>query len=113
MLPLKTGFYEDGRAAYGWLKSQKIKEEKIVLYGESLGTGIAVHLAYKGMGTALILETPFSSLPEAAQSHYPFFPANWIVKDKFDPLLKKSEVWSSHSDRAWKKGLCDSIPFGC
>ena len=40
------------------------------------------------MGTALILETPFSSLPEAAQSHYPFFPANWIVKDKFDSLLK-------------------------
>jgi len=87
-VPSENGLYEDGRAAYSWLKSQKIKEEKIVIYGESLGTGVAVHLAYKGMGTALILETPFSSLPEAAQSHYPFFPANWIVKDKFDSLLK-------------------------
>ena len=45
--PSEQGLYEDGRSAINWLLSQGVKEENIVIYGESLGTGVATHLSQK------------------------------------------------------------------
>lgn len=61
----------------------------LVVYGESLGTGVATGLAARlaGEGTpikGLILEAPFTSVADAAQHHYPYVPAKWLVRDRFD-----------------------------
>ncbi len=82
--PSESGLYEDGEAGLRWLQSKGIYQNRTILYGESLGSGVAVELASKGFGSALILEAPFSSLPDAAQAHYPFFPAYWLVEERYN-----------------------------
>ena len=66
------------------------RPQRTVLYGESLGTGVAVRLAWEHAKqapvAAVVLETPYTSIAEVAQRHYPFVPARWLVKDRFDSL---------------------------
>jgi len=67
-----------------------------VLYGESLGTGIAVQMAFeqapKGPVGVVILESPFTSLADAAAEHYPFVPVRVLVKDRYDSLAKIDKI---------------------
>ena len=58
----------------------------IVLWGESLGSGVAVYLAAEREVAGVILEAPFTSVAAAAQHHYPFVPAAMLVHDRFDLL---------------------------
>jgi hypothetical protein len=51
-----------------------------------------VDLAAGGAGGALVLEAPFSSLPEVAASHYPIFPTRWLVRDRFNSIAKIGRV---------------------
>lgn len=95
--PSEDGFYADGRAWLGHLDSVGIAAADIVLYGESLGTGVAVQMAHERAKAgkavaAVILEAPFSSMGAAAQIHYPYVPAYWLVRDKFDSIAKIAEV---------------------
>ena len=52
----------------------RIKEENIVLYGESLGTGISLEIAQNKNFAGVILETPFTSMVDAAKNFYPYIP---------------------------------------
>ena len=45
--PTEQGLYQDANSAMEWLKSKGVKEEQLILYGESLGTGIATEVAPK------------------------------------------------------------------
>ena len=90
--PEEEGLYKDGAAALKWLREQNISLNKIILYGESLGTAVAVHLATKVRALCLILETPFSSLVETAQQKYWMFPTYWLVRDRFNSDEKISSV---------------------
>ena len=73
--PSEAGFYEDGRAYLDWLAGkQGIGPERIVLYGESLGSGVAVQLASETRYKALILSVPFSSALDVARRQYGFVP---------------------------------------
>ena len=81
--PNEQGLYEDGSSAVKWLIEQNIKEEDIILYGESLGTGIATHLAQDRNFAAVILETPFTSMVNVAKIFYPYVPVNLLLKDKY------------------------------
>ena len=56
--PSEKGLYEDGKSAINWLIDKGIKEENIVIYGESLGTGVATHLSQNKNFAGIILETP-------------------------------------------------------
>ena len=91
--PTEDGLYADGRAAMDFLlKKQNIAPESVVLYGESLGSGVAVHMAMEAalerpVG-ALVLEAPFTSVADVAAKHYPYLPARWLVKDRFDSASK-------------------------
>ena len=93
--PTEDGLYADGRAALEYLAIKGIPAGRIVLYGESLGTGVAIHLAAeraaKPVG-AIVLESAFTSIAEVAQSHYPFIPAGHLVKDRFDSEAKIAAV---------------------
>ena len=66
--PSEKGLYEDGESTIKWLKEKGLKDNDIVLYGESLGTGIATHVAQKYKFAGVILESPFTSMVDAAKN---------------------------------------------
>ena len=84
--PTEKGLHLDAVSALNFLREQKIPDQKIILYGESLGTGIAVQLATTIKAKAIILETPYTSMAEVAQQHYWYLPAKWLVFDRFELL---------------------------
>ncbi len=90
--PTEAGLYADGRAALRFLDQQGIGTKKIVLYGESLGSGVAVELASQGAGHVLVLEAPFTSLAAAAAGRFPIFPVRWLIQDRFDSHSKIGKV---------------------
>lgn len=85
----EQGFYRDARAYIEWLKEQGIATEDIVLYGESLGTGIAVQMATEYPDIkALVLETPFTNFVDLGKRIYFFLPVNLMMRDRYDNLSK-------------------------
>jgi fermentation-respiration switch protein FrsA (DUF1100 family) len=92
--PGEKGFYDDAKAYIEWLiKDQGIAESKIILYGESLGTGVATEMALQYPAiAALVLETPYTSLTELAQSQFFFVPAFLLIRDRFDSMRKIGSV---------------------
>lgn len=95
--PNEAGLYADGRAALAFLALAGVSPARVVLYGESLGTGVAVQLAFEAARDAtpvgaVILEAPFSSAAAAAQYHYPYLPAYWLVKDRFASSDKIADI---------------------
>ncbi|MBT4937728.1 MAG: alpha/beta hydrolase, partial [Rhodospirillaceae bacterium] len=82
------------------LTDQDIPPARWVLYGESLGTGVAVEMArrFAIQGTpvnAVVLEAPFTSMADAAADHYPYVPALALVRDKFNSLAKIATIKTS------------------
>jgi fermentation-respiration switch protein FrsA (DUF1100 family) len=90
--PCEAGFYADGRAALAFFDREGLAPNRLVLYGESLGSGVAVALAAQHEIAALVLEAPFTSVAEVAQSHFPYVPASRMVVDRFDSLSRIGEV---------------------
>lgn len=95
--PTESGLYADARIVIERLITDDIQPAQIVLYGESLGTGIATHMAFElaEAGTpvrGLILEAPFSSMGDAAQYRYPYVPARWLVRDRYENLAKIDHI---------------------
>jgi pimeloyl-ACP methyl ester carboxylesterase len=72
--PDEQGTYRDARAAYRWLVAHGHGPERVVLFGESLGSAVALQLALEVEARALVLESPFASVPEMARAVYPFLP---------------------------------------
>ena len=92
--PSEQGLYVDGSSAITWLKNLGLNEEDVILYGESLGTGIATHLAQKNNYAGLVLETPFTSMVEAAKNFYPYIPVGLLLRDKYknDQKIKNINI---------------------
>ncbi len=90
-------------AAEAQLTALGLPNERVVLLGQSIGTGPAVEMAKRGWGSKLVLVTPFTSLPEVAQSHFPWLPARWLTLDRFDSAAKApgiaAPVLIVHGDR--------------
>ena len=90
--PNEAGLYEDGRSAVKWLNTKGIKDENIILYGESLGTAIAVEIAQNKKYSGIILESPFTSMINMGKKYYPFFPVSFLLKDKFESYKKINNI---------------------
>jgi hypothetical protein len=91
--PTEEGLNEDGRAAFAWLEGHGIASQRIVLYGESLGTGVAVRLADEHDTAALVLEAPFTSIGAVAARHYWYVPfASHLVLDRFDAASRIARI---------------------
>lgn len=86
--PTEEGLYQDARAALQFLTSQQISLDRITLYGESLGSGVAVELARHFPVATVILEAPYTSITDIAQKRFPFFPVKWLTLDQFRSLDK-------------------------
>jgi len=106
----EKGTYIDAGAALAHLHSRKeINQEKIIFFGRSLGSAVAVELALKEKCRALILETPFTSILEMGKKLYPFLPVSLLLKTKYDSLSKirniKVPILIMHGDKD------DLVPF--
>ena len=86
--PSELGLYEDALAAKKWLNSKEIEDKDIILYGESLGTAIAINLAKDNSFSGIILESPFTSMESLAKQYYPYLPVKILLKDKFNSIEK-------------------------
>jgi fermentation-respiration switch protein FrsA (DUF1100 family) len=91
--PSEQGLAHDARAALAFLRSRpEVDERRIVYFGESLGAGVAVGLAREQAPAALVLRSPFASLPEIAAVHYPLIPASLLLRDRYDSMGVVGEI---------------------
>ena len=90
--PTEAGLIADGRAAVQYVLDQGVAPDRIVLFGESLGSGVAVQLAAADPFAAVILEAPFTSAAAVGQATYPFLPVKLLIKDRFDSLAHVGRI---------------------
>lgn len=80
--PSEAGLLTDGQAAYDFAKAT-YPDSRLVLWGESLGTGVAVAIAAQNHVAAVVLEAPYTSTVDIASAAYPFIPVRMLMKDQF------------------------------
>ena len=85
--PSEKGFYKDAYHSKLWLNRKNIKDTDIILFGESLGCGVAIELGSKFKFSGMILESPFTSVKDVFRIRYPFL-TDKVVKDKYDNINK-------------------------
>ncbi len=90
--PTEAGLYADARACLNALRSRGVKSENVVLFGHSLGTGVATQMAEEFPVGGVMLLAPYLSIPKIAQIEFPVFPAKWIVLDRFENEKKIGKV---------------------
>ena len=81
--PSEIGLYKDARAVKYWLNLNNVQDNEIILYGESLGSAVAVDLAKEFDFSGIILESPFTSMQKLAKIYYPYLPIRLLLKDKY------------------------------
>ncbi|MBN2528644.1 MAG: alpha/beta hydrolase [Deltaproteobacteria bacterium] len=108
--PSEKGTVEDVTAAWDLLREQRqIAPERIVIFGRSLGGGVATHLASRVRFAGLILMSTFTAVPDAGQAAYPFLPIRLLSKYEY-PNLK--HIKSIQQPVLFFHGLDDkTIPF--
>jgi fermentation-respiration switch protein FrsA (DUF1100 family) len=91
--PTEDGLHRDAQAAYAFA-AERYPPQRIVLWGVSLGTGVAVRLAAERPIGKLILESPYSSTVDVASAAFPYAPVRWLMKDQFrsDQYIGKVHV---------------------
>jgi len=99
--PSEEGLKRDAEAAYRYLASYA--PGRIVLYGESLGTGVAARLAATSPVGGLILDAPYSSLVDVARHHFWFLPIDLFLRDRFVSVeaigAVRAPILMIHGDR--------------
>ena len=92
--PTEEGLYKDARAAKYWLNLNNISDQNIIIYGESLGTAVAIDLAKDHKFAGIILESPFTSMLELSRKYYPWAPSKLLLKDKYETDKKIKKIFS-------------------
>ena len=83
-VPTEEGLAADARAAHGYLVDERgVPPARLVVFGESLGAGVAARLARERPVGGLVLRSPFTALADVAAVHYPLLPARWLLRDRF------------------------------
>ena len=90
--PSEEGLYMDAQAAVDALRARGVSDRAMVFYGESMGTGVAVQMATEYNAAALILESPYTSVPDVGADRYPMVPVHWLLRDHYDSLSKIKDV---------------------
>lgn len=85
--PSETGLAADARAAQAWIAGQPLVDpNRIVYFGESLGAAVAIGLATEHPPAALVLRSPFTSLPDVGKAHYPWLPVGWFLTERYPSI---------------------------
>ena len=107
--PTEKNLYEDAEAAIKWLNKKKVSNSQIILYGESLGTGVAVEIASKNNFNIIILESPFTSIENSSKIYYRYLPVSFLLKDRYDSISKIKKINSPILIMHGRKD--DIVPF--
>lgn len=107
--PTDDSLYEDGEAALRWLGTQGWEPAQAVVVGTSLGSSVAAELAARGHAKALVMTTPFASIPAMARHMMPIFPPSLVVAHRLDTLEKAPRI---HVPTVVFHGTADEVvPF--
>lgn len=90
--PTEGGLYLDARAALDWLNAQGVTDEAIVLYGQSLGSGVATKMAVERKVALIVLEAPYTSTVDVAAFRFPIVPVSWLMSDRYESLARIEKV---------------------
>jgi len=106
----EEGTYRDAEAALEYLRASKgMEPRQILFFGRSLGAAVAAELAGRADCLALILETPFASIPEMARIAFPWLPIGHLLRTRYDVIEKvkrvRAPVLVIHGDQD------DVVPF--
>jgi uncharacterized protein len=89
--PTEKGLLADAAAAYAFAIA-RYSVERIVLWGESLGSAVAIALAADNPVGRIVLEAPFTSAANVGARHYRFVPVRLFMKDQFRSDLRVGKV---------------------
>jgi len=100
----EEGTYQDAQAALRYLKTRTgLLANRIIYFGHSLGSAVAVHLAVEAPPRALILESPITSIDDMARVKLPYLPVGFMIHDKYDAFSRIGKVHAPllvlHGDR--------------
>lgn len=90
--PTEDGLYCDAEAVLDALAERRIGAGRVVLWGASLGTGVAAEMARRGRGSALVLVAPYTSLPDVVSDVVPALPTAWLMPDHFETFAKSAQI---------------------
>ena len=90
--PSEQGLYLDAEAVLDMLDSRGTGRDRVVLWGTSLGSGVAAEMASRGRGARLVLVSPYTSIPDLVSHAVPPLPARALVWDHFDTLAKSAAI---------------------
>lgn len=91
--PTEAGLASDARAAQAYLSSRPdVDASRIVYFGESLGTAVAIDLATDHPPAALVLRSPFTSMVDIGRYHYRFLPVGWLLRDRYASIDRIRQV---------------------
>jgi uncharacterized protein len=89
----ESGLYQDADAAYRYLREElKVPADRIIVFGHSLGSAVAVDLASRVPVAGLIVEGALSSVVQRGQELYPFIPVRWMARNRFSSIDKVSGI---------------------
>jgi fermentation-respiration switch protein FrsA (DUF1100 family) len=91
--PTETGLIRDAEAAYRFAAA-RYEPGRLALWGESLGTGVAVALAATHPVAAMVLDAPFTSAADVGAGHYSFLPVRVLIKDSFYSDRRVADVYA-------------------
>jgi len=90
----EAGLRRDAAAGLAALQARGVAVQDILVWGESLGSGLATELAARHRFGAVVLESPYTSLADIARRQYPFVPINLLLRYRFDSLVHASAIES-------------------
>jgi uncharacterized protein len=91
--PSEQGLYRDAQAAYRYLREERqVPPSRIVVFGHSLGSAVAVDLVSQVPAAGLILDGALTSVIDLGQELYPYVPVRWIAASRFNSLEKVAEI---------------------
>ncbi len=109
--PSQEGLSADADAAYKWM-TKRTGAEKLVVFGESLGSGVAVDLAARVPVGALVLEAPYTATVDVAVERYPLFPVRFVMWDTFPSVEKIARVKAPILIQHGKLDITIPVKFG-
>ena len=89
--PSETALIADAKTALDWLGA-RTPGERTAVFGESLGSGVAVALAAEREVGGLVLDSPYASVERTAARLYPFLPVRWLAADRYDSEARIGRV---------------------
>jgi fermentation-respiration switch protein FrsA (DUF1100 family) len=91
--PDERGLALDARAARRYVLSRPdVDAARVVYFGESLGSAVAVELAAEHPPAALVLRSPFTSMVDVGRYHYPFLPVRLLLRERFATIERIAQV---------------------